>query len=245
MKILLNYKQSDLIFFDLETARIEDKLKPDTPLYDAWQHKARHNNEMAEKMSRDGTTIEVTADEYYEKKASLYSPFSRIVCICAGRINDADQLQLKTYSGSDEKKLLEDFNNDLSKMTVSRPEAVLAGFMSVGFDTPMLLKRMLVNGITPHGLIDQGDAKPWQVRALDLGVIWRGNAFYPDSLASVSACLGLPSPKINMDGSEVSNYYYHVKDGLKKIEEYCRLDTLTTANIYRRFCQKSLVKIAE
>jgi len=207
MKALIPYKQSDLIFFDLETARVEDKLTKGTPLYDAWQAKARHNNEMAEKMSRDGTTIEVTADEYYEKKASLYSPFSRIVCICAGRIDENDQLKLKTYSGRDEKKLLEEFNNDLSKMTVARPDAVLCGFMSVGFDTPTLLKRMIVNGITPHGLIDQGGAKPWELRALDLGVIWRGNSFYPDGLAGVAACLGLPSPKVVMDGSEVREYH--------------------------------------
>lgn len=245
MKTILNYKQSDLIFFDIETARIQDKLTPGTPLHDAWQHKARHNNEMAEKMSREGATVEVTADEFYEKKASLYSPFSRVVCICAGRIDETDQLKIKTYSGTDEKRLLEDFNNDLSRMTVARPDAVLAGFMSVGFDTPTLLKRMIVNGIVPHGLIDQGGAKPWEVKALDLGVIWRGNSFYPDSLASVAASLGLPSPKVVMDGSEVSEYYYHKKDGLQKIQEYCRLDTLTTANIYRRFAQKTLVKIAE
>lgn len=244
MKEILNYKQSDLIFFDIECARIEDKLTPSTPLHNAWQTKARHNNELAEKMSREGQTIEVTADEFYNKKASLYSPFSRVVCICAGRIDDNDQLKLKTYSGTDERKLLEEFNNDLSRMTVARPDAILCGFMSIGFDVPTLLKRMIVHGIIPHGLIDQGSAKPWEIKGLDLGVVWRGSSFYPDGLAAVAACLGLPSPKTVMDGSEVSEYYYHKKDGLKQIEEYCKLDTLTTANVYRKFLQKSLIKIA-
>lgn len=243
MRILNQYKESDLIFFDIETAKAEKKLTPGTPLYDAWKYKTRYQNEFAEKLSRSGTNVEVSLQEFFDEKSALYAPFGRIVCIVAGRI-EGDNLKVKAYTGEgDEKKLLEEFNNDLSKWTIARPNAVLAGFNSVGFDAPFIFKRMVVHGITAHDLIDSGGLKPWEVKALDLSQVWKGLSFYPDSLIAVAAALGLPSPKGAMDGSEVSEAFYAGK--INEIAAYCKLDVLTTANIYRRFVQKSLVKFAE
>jgi len=241
MKILLNYKSSDLIFFDIETARVVEKLIPGTPLHSAWQYKARYQNEMKEKLSRDGSDPEVALEEFFEEKSPLYAPFARIACIVVGRI-DGENLKVKTYAG-EEDQLLTNFMTDLSMFTTARPGAALCGFNNIGFDQPMITKRSMVNNVQLHPLLDTAHLKPWEINALDLSTLWKGASFYPDSLVAVATALGLPSPKTGMDGAKVSEAFYAGK--IDEIVEYCKADVLTTANIYRRFSQKSLLKMTE
>lgn len=240
MKALLNYKTSDLLFFDVETARTVDKLVPGTPLYDAFQYKARYQNEMKEKLSRNGSDPEVSLEEFFKEKAALYATFGRIVAIVVGRI-DGEQLKTKKYVG-EEKKLLESFNNDLSQFTVARPAAALAGYNSIGFDLPFINKRMIVQDIQPPDLLDNGDKKPWEIRTLDLAKLWQGTSFYPDSLMAVCAALGIPSSKGNMNGSEVSDAFYAGR--ITEIADYCEQDVLATANLFQRFSRKKLLTLA-
>lgn len=239
MQSLLTYREEDLLFFDIETVRAAKDfptLAISNPLLaGAWLYKTRHQNEIEKK-----TGGEVTPADYFKAKAALYAPFSEICCIVVGRIKDGKVLRTKAYVGK-ERQLLQEFATDLGMIVSVRPDTVPAGFNSIGFDGPFMTKRMLVNGITLPPLFDQGDRKPWEVVALDLSKLWQGNAFYPDSLAAVSAALGIASPKTGMDGSEVSDEFY--KGHLDKIAEYCTGDVLAVANIYRKFLQKSLVTL--
>jgi predicted PolB exonuclease-like 3'-5' exonuclease len=83
--------------------------------------------------------------------------------------------------------------------------------------------------------------KPWDIKTIDLSALWKGTSFYPDSLLAVASALGLPSPKQGMDGSEVSEAYYAGK--IDEIAEYCTLDVLTTANIFRKFLNRPILKL--
>lgn len=232
MKYLDAYKEEDLIFFDIETARAVKELKPGTPLHDAWLYKSRYNNELNKKTGKD-----YTPEEYFNEKAALYAPFGRVVSIVAGGIRN-DVLRVKVYSG-EEKNLLTEFNNDLGKSV--KAMTAFCGFNNVGFDQPYVAKRMLVQGITPHKILDTSGDKPWEIRVVDLSSLWKGTSFYPDPLVAVATALGLPSPKSSMDGSEVSDAFY---DGrIEEINKYCVQDVLTTANIYRRFKGKGLVAL--
>lgn len=236
MKILNNFKTSDLLFLDIETARVVDKLDPESQLYDAWSYKHRHANEY-----KDKSGIELTPQQYFEEKGALYAPFSRIVCIVVARIVEGpngEALKFKSFSG-DEKVLLENFNKDLGQFTVSRPGAAFVTFNGNGFDIPLITKRMIVNGITLPPMLDLAGEKPWTINTIDLSSLWRGNSFYPDSLLAVATALGLPSPKNNMDGSEVSNAFYAGR--IDEIVQYCKQDVHVTANIYRKFSQKPLL----
>lgn len=233
MKYLDQFNEQDLIFFDIETARGQKELTKGTPMYDAWMYKARYSNEMTKKSGE-----EVTPETFFKEKAALYAPFAVIVSIVAGRIVDGDKLSVKVYSG-DEKKLLEDFNADLGKMVKST--TAFCGFNNIGFDQPFVAKRMIVNGIEPHGVLDTAHLKPWEVRVVDLSILWKGNSFYQDSMAAVAMALGIPSPKTNMDGSEVSDAFYGGK--IAEINKYCVNDVLTTANIFRKFKNKPLVTL--
>jgi hypothetical protein len=52
--------------------------------------------------------------------------------------------------------------------------------------------------------------------------------------------LGIPSPKEDIDGSMVKAVYYEEND-LKRIVTYCELDVLTTAQVYLRLRNESLL----
>lgn len=234
MKYLDRFNESDLIFFDIETAPLVKKLKKGTPLHDAWLYKVRHENEHLRK-----TGEELTPEEYYAKKSSLYAVFSQVVAIVAGRIT-GDQLSTKKYIGK-EGDLLGNFNADVQRILDKNPKAIFAGFANIGFDQPFLTKRMIVNQIEPNNLLDTAGSKPWELPAIDLKDLWKGTGFYPDSLISVAVALGLPSPKIKMEGEQVGEAFFAGK--IDEIADYCEQNVLTTANIFRRFKGKSLVTL--
>lgn len=226
MKQLENLNENDLVFYDIETARGVKELEPNTQLYDAWKYKARYQNELNKK-----TGQEFTIEEYYYGKAPLYAPFGRVVTIVVGRIKD-NKIHLKSYASYDEKELLKEFNNDLDLVFQNNPRTRFVSFNGVGFDTPYLEKRSIINGINPANLLQESHLEPWKVTQLDLSKIWKGNAFYPDSLIAVATALGLPSPKDALDGSEVSNAFYEGR--LEEIKNYCLKDVETTARVYRK-----------
>lgn len=233
MKYLEQFNEQDLIFFDIETVRGQKELTKGTPMYDAWLYKARYSNEMLKK-----TGEEVTPETYFNDKAALYAPFAKIVSIVAGRIVDFDLLSVKVYSG-EEGQLLKSFNDDLTKIV--KTTTAFCGFNNIGFDQPFISKRMIVNGIKPHSILDTAHLKPWEVRVIDLSMLWKGNSFYQDSMNSIAMALGIPSPKIDIDGSEVSDAFY--RGEIDRINKYCINDVLTTANIFRKFKNKPPVTL--
>ena len=226
MKQLENLNENDLCFYDIEIARAVEVLEEGSPMYDAWKYKARYQNELNKK-----TGQEYTLEEYYYEKAPLYAPFGRVVTIVVGRIKD-NKIYLKSYASYNEKELLEDFNRDLELVYQSNPKTRFVSFNGVGFDTPYLEKRSIINGVKPANLLQESHLEPWKVTQLDLSKIWKGNAFYPDSLVAVATALGLPSPKDALDGSEVSNAFYEKR--LPEIVKYCLKDVETTARVYRK-----------
>lgn len=234
MKYLDRFNEKDILFLDIETAAAVEKLKKSTPLYDAWEYKCRHENEHLRK-----TGEELTIEEYFDQKAALYAVFGQIVTIVAGRI-DGNTLKTKKYTGP-EMVLLEDFNNDLNSFTGNNPATILCGWAINGFDNPFINKRMIVHGIKPNHLIDTPGQKPWDVPAIDLKDLWKGTGFYPDSLIATAVALGLPSPKNNMEGDQVSKAFFAGK--IEDIASYCEEDVLATANIFRRFTNRPLLTL--
>lgn len=226
MKQLENLNENDLVFYDIETSRAVKELDSSTQLYDAWKYKARYQNELNKKTGK-----EYTVEEYFYEKAPLYAPFGRVVTVVVGRIRN-NRIVLKSYASYDEKELLENFNRDLQAVYEANPKTRFVSFNGVGFDTPYLEKRSIINGVKPSNLLEESHLEPWKVTQLDLSKIWKGNAFYPDSLLAVATALGLPSPKDALDGSQVSEAFY---DGrLDEIERYCLKDVETTARVYRK-----------
>lgn len=236
-----NFAEEDIIFIDIETARAVKELQKGTPLYEAWEYKNRYNNELERK-----TGEPVTLEEYFKDKAALYAAFAKVVTIVVGRVS-GNTLKTKTYSMSkkdkwNEEPFLREFNDDVATILSKRPKTVFAGWANQSFDQPFLAKRMYTHDIQPNMLLDTAHLKPWEIPGFDLKELWKGTAFYPDSLLAAAVALGLPSPKSKMEGSEVGEAFYLGK--IDDINEYCRMDVLTEANIYRKLAGKSILTLA-
>ena len=61
------------------------------------------------------------------------------------------------------------------------------------------------------------------------------------SLKLLTAILGIPSPKDDIDGSEVANVYYKEKN-IQRIVTYCEKDIIAVAQILLRFNNQELLK---
>ena len=124
MKILRDLNPEDLIFFDIETARLVDELQLDTPLFDSWEYKKK----------RDGlSNDDIVAT--FKNEAALYPEFARIVSIVVGVVHKGE-LHLKTYDSEDEAVLFKNFNDFLNKNTDKKRTWRLCGFANIGFDSP-------------------------------------------------------------------------------------------------------------
>ena len=58
----------------------------------------------------------------------------------------------------------------------------------------------------------------------------------------MAAVLGVPSPKEDIDGSQVREVYYQEND-MARIIEYCQRDTLTVAQIVLKLRNEALLEV--
>lgn len=220
MRALTKLKQEELIFFDIETASVVKELEAGTPLYNSWKYK----------VDKEGESTEQMVVESYNKEAGLYPEFAKVVSIVVGKIID-DKIVLITLDDPEEVDILNKFNSMLSRNLRDK----LAGFVNIGFDSPFVFKRMLINGIQPHEKLDSSGLKPWEIDEIDLGVLWKGTSFSRASLINIATAFGLPSPKDDISGADVGRVYWEEgTEGLKRISTYCRKDVVTTINIFRK-----------
>ena len=84
--------------------------------------------------------------------------------------------------------------------------------------------------------------KPWEVAHLDTLELWKfGDYKHYSSLQLLTSTLGIPSPKDDIDGSEVAKVYYKDKN-LDRIVKYCEKDTIAVAQLLMRFNNEKLVE---
>ena len=77
---------------------------------------------------------------------------------------------------------------------------------------------------------------------LDTLQLWKfGDYKHYTSLALLTEILGIPSPKDDIDGSDVARVYYEEKN-LPRIVRYCEKDVLSLAQVILRFIRKPLLK---
>lgn len=241
MKILRHLSTNDIVFIDIETVRCENTLKKGSALESAWEYKVRYESE--------GKSKETSPGILFKEKAALYAEFGKIVCITVGRIHKGkeggDAPIFKNYSHEDEKVLLQSFMDDLNKVCYVNKNTFLLGHAIKGFDMPFIFRRCLINGVEPNHLFDIGDIKPWDLTAKDTMELWKSGAFYSASLIAISTAFGLPSPKNDINGSEVSDVYWaDTKLGLERVVKYCMKDVLTLINVFRkcRFEEPFIIK---
>ena len=84
--------------------------------------------------------------------------------------------------------------------------------------------------------------KPWEVPHLDTMELWKfGDYKHYSSLQLLTSILGIPSPKDDIDGSEVAKVYYKDKN-LERIVSYCEKDTIAVAQLLIRFNNEKCIE---
>jgi DNA polymerase elongation subunit (family B) len=213
----------DILFLDIETVPQERGFENlDDELKQLWTDKSRYSRE------KHGTTVEESYGE-----AGIYAEFGKIVCISVGyfstRLNER-VLRVTSFYGHDEYKLLADFSELLETRT-NHPFRLLCAHNGKEFDFPYLCRRMLIHRIKLPVLLDIAGKKPWEVGHLDTMELWKfGDYKHYTSIKVLSKIFGIPTPKDDIDGSQVRSVYYEEGD-LERIEVYCKKDVATVARL--------------
>ncbi|RMG77161.1 MAG: 3'-5' exonuclease, partial [Bacteroidetes bacterium] len=184
------------------------------------------------KIQREAEQFQKTPEELYSR-AGIYAEFGKIICISAGFITEKNGeyfFRIKSYYGDDEKLVLEEFAQLLNNHFFSENH-YLCAHNGKEFDFPYLSRRMLIHQIPLPSLLDNAGKKPWEVKLLDTMEMWKfGDYKNYTGLNLLAYIFGIPSPKDDIDGSQIYSVYYEDGD-IQRIVEYCEKDTLTVAQL--------------
>ena len=167
------------------------------------------------------------------ERAGIYAEFGKIVCISAGRIQN-DEIKTKSYYSDNEKKLLQEFADDLSIFTRNIPNLYLCAHNGKEFDFPFIIRRMIINQIPIPYILNTRNKNRYELPFIDTMEMWKfGDYKYFTSLALLCELFGIPTPKDDIDGSEVARVYYEEND-LERIKSYCEKDVTALIEVYKR-----------
>ena len=240
--MLKNIKLQDILFIDIETVPEEKAFKDlsDTR-QQLWEHKSKYRRNYE---AEDGK--EISAEEYYHK-AGIWAEFGKIICISVGFFNTTGskrEFRVKSFYGSEEVILLEQFSALLSTSFENKYN-LLCGHNIKEFDIPYIARRMLINNLVLPKSLNLMGKKPWEVSHLDTLELWRfGDYKHYTSLKLLTEILGIPSPKDDIDGSQVRDVYYEESD-LNRIKTYCEKDVIAVAQVVLRLSNKVLLTLEE
>jgi 3'-5' exonuclease len=221
----------NVLFLDIETV----------PEFENFSYLDETKKELFDLKTQYQRKDEYTAEEFYDR-AGIWAEFGKIICISVGYFtfkNDVRHFRVTTFFG-DEIKILKDFSNLLNNH-FGQPQHVLCGHNAKEFDFPFIARRMIINGVTIPQKLNLFGKKPWEVPHLDTLELWKfGDYKHYTSLKLLTNVLGIPSPKDDIDGSEVAKVYYSEKN-IDRIITYCEKDVVAVAQIILRLRGEDLL----
>jgi 3'-5' exonuclease len=185
---------------------------------------------------------EFTAEEFYER-AGIWAEFGKIVCISVGYFTNFNlkerEFRTKSFYG-EEIQLLNEFKN-LLDTHFNKPQHLLCAHNGKEFDFPYIARRMIIHKIALPEKLNLFGKKPWEIPHLDTMELWKfGDYKHFTSLKLLTSILGIPSPKGDIDGSEVRAVFYKEKN-IERIVKYCEKDTIAVAQLLVRFNNEPLI----
>jgi len=227
---MMNYIPLEkLLFLDIETVPMSANYD-DMPekFKGLWDKKASYLKRM------DDDT-----PENLFPRAGIYAEFGKVVCISFGMLIDGT-FRIKSFFGDDEKIVLREFAN-LLETKFSNKDFLLCAHNGKEFDFPYLSRRMLINGISLPEILDLAGKKPWEVQHIDTMELWKFGDFKNyTSLEVLAAVFDIPTPKDDIDGSQVGKVYWEDND-LERIVIYCQKDVLTIAQLFLSYQGKQML----
>jgi len=232
--MLEKFLPEHVLFIDIETVpQYENLASVPGNMQKLWTKKAVQ-------IGKEGES----ADELYSR-AGIYSEFGKIVCISAGKIfrkGKERAYRVKSYCGDDEKTILQEFSVMFTAF-MANPSHRICAHNGQEFDFPFIARRMLINGLPLPLVLDIAGAKPWEIKdvMIDTLQLWKfGDYKHYTSLELLCAIFNIPTPKDDIDGSQVAGIYYKEFD-IQRIARYCEKDTLAIAQLLLRFKGEPLI----
>jgi len=230
-----------IMFLDIETVpSVSDFSELPGELMHLWEDKYAILQKRIPEKYNDTTT----PAEAFNSSAGIYSEFGKIVCISVGFIHYQGtemNFRTKSFSGNNEKQLLSDFLDLINKFCITK-EQTLCGHNIKEFDIPFICRRILINGLQLPFIFQISGKKPWEISFIDTLELWKFGDFKNyTALKLLTAVFGIPTPKDDIDGSQVAHVYYQEKD-IERISLYCQKDVVATAQVFLRLNGLDLIK---
>ena len=231
--MLIDVKIKNILFLDIETVPCSPNFKDlDVTFQTLWSEKTAWQRKE-----------EYTPAEFYKLKAGVMAEFAKIICISVGYLfieNGENHFRIKSFYGDDEKQIITDFN-ELLNTQFNKKQHQLCAHNGKEFDFPFIARRTLINGLKLPALLDIAGKKPWEVNHLDTMELWKfGDYKHYTSIKLLAALFNIPTPKDDIDGSQVAGVYWNDKD-LERIKKYCQKDTLTVAQLLLKYKGEELI----
>ena len=185
---------------------------------------------------------QLSAEEVYEK-AGIYAEFGKIICISVGFLIQAKgemQIRLKSFSSLNEKKLLQEFI-DLLNTHYNHNSYILCAHNEKEFDFPYISRRLLINEMKLPILLNNAGKKPWEINNIDTLELWKfGDYKHFTSLELLTNIFNIPTPKDDIDGSQVAKIFYEDQD-IDRIINYCEKDVIATIQLFQKYRGQDLI----
>lgn len=224
-----NLDLNKIIAVDIETVRGSEHFDENHPNYDIWAWKQRDR-----KTNTIPDSSEVIASYYNE--SALSPEWGKIVCISVAYINK-DKIVCKSFTG-EEKEILKQF------VALIKTTGRTMLLHNARFDIPYIRKRYFINGLPFEDFYSHNDSKckPWEVEnfLVDTMEAFKGIGFNNTSLDELAMVFNIPSPKGDMYGNKVGDYYYSGR--IAEIAKYCEGDVATVLNIILRWRGENILE---
>ncbi|MDB4588728.1 3'-5' exonuclease [Flavobacteriaceae bacterium] len=225
----------NLLFLDIETV-------PETKYY---SDLSEDKQKLWDSKSKYQRKEDYSPEDFYDR-AGIWAEFGKIICISVGyftEVNSVRRFRVTSFYG-DEHGLLLEFKA-LIETHFSKPKHLLCAHNGKEFDFPYIARRMVIHKISLPFKLNLFGKKPWEVPHLDTLELWKfGDFKHYTSLKLLTSVLGIPSPKDDIDGSEIFRVYYEEKN-VERIVTYCQKDTIAVAQVILRLRGETVLEADE
>jgi uncharacterized protein YprB with RNaseH-like and TPR domain len=231
--MLRNLDLTKILFLDIETIPEEQDYNKLSPMRQSlWEQKTAYQRK------------EDQSPETFYERAGIWAEFGKIICISVGFFDltspNKQQLRIKSFDGEEE-RILQQFKSLCDEHFYLKSH-LLCAHNGKEFDFPYIARRMVIHRINLPKILNLFGKKPWEVQHLDTLRLWKfGDYKHYTSLALLAEIFGIPTPKDDIDGSDVARVYYQEKN-LDRIVRYCEKDVLTLAQVFLTFLNKPLLE---
>ena len=227
--MLRNLDLTKILFLDIETVPEVQEFQQLSPIRQAlWEQKTAYQRK------------EDQSPEAFYEKAGIWAEFGKIICISVGFFDltspNERQFRIKSIAGEEE-SILHQFKRLCDEHFYLKSH-LLCAHNGKEFDFPYIARRMVIHRIDLPKILNLFGKKPWEVQHLDTLQLWKfGDYKHYTSLALLAEIFGIPTPKDDIDGSDVARVFYQEKN-LNRIVRYCEKDVLTLAQVFLTFLNK-------